>query len=99
MLERTSTSSIENGPTPSDSVQVGTTWKYVNKRGGPDRRFKDNRQLPVMQYGRIDLSTPGRLNIPWSFSHVPSAQAFSTALSRLASFRASHEPPYPAIFV
>ncbi len=75
---------IENGPTPSDSTQVGTTWKYVNKRGGPDRRFKDNRQLPIMQYGRIDLTTPGGLNILWSFSHVPSAQEFSAALSRLS---------------
>ena len=38
-------------PRPRDARQVDTTWRFVNKNGGPDRRFKDNRQLPVMLYG------------------------------------------------
>ena len=41
---------IESGSVPSDAVQVGETWKYVNKKGGPDRRFNDNRILPVCLY-------------------------------------------------
>ena len=48
---------IEDGTPPRDAKQVGTTWKFVNKGGGPDRRFKDNRQLPVMLYGRVTLSS------------------------------------------
>src|SRR5205085_12261094 len=48
---------IEESSTPRDGTQVGTTWKFVNKGGGPDRRFKDNRQLPVMLYGRVTLAS------------------------------------------
>jgi DNA polymerase III subunit epsilon len=49
---------IEDGRIPRDGTQVDTTWQYVNVRGGPDRRFKNNRQLPVMLYGRLQLSSP-----------------------------------------
>ena len=48
---------IENERPPSDGKQVGTTWQYVNKNGGPDLRFNNNRQLPVMLYGRLELAT------------------------------------------
>jgi hypothetical protein len=48
---------IEDGRVPADSQQVDTTWQYVNVKGGPDRRFKNNRQLPVMLYGRLELAT------------------------------------------
>lgn len=42
---------------PSDARLVDHTWQYVNVKGGPDRRFKDNPQLPVMRYGTIQLTT------------------------------------------
>jgi len=41
---------IEDEPVPRDSTQVGFTWRYVNKNGGPDRRFNNNRQLPILAY-------------------------------------------------
>ncbi len=53
---------IESGRTPGDAQQVDTTWRYVNVKGGPDRRFKDNKQLPVMLYGQVDLLAPGGLH-------------------------------------
>ncbi len=48
---------IEESVPPSDAVQVDTTWRYVNLNGTPDRRFNNNRQLPVMLYGRLILTT------------------------------------------
>jgi len=36
---------------PSDSRVVGHTWQYVNKKGGPDRRFSYNPQLYECLYG------------------------------------------------
>jgi hypothetical protein len=48
---------VEDGPVPGDSPQVGTTWRYVAKNGGPDRRFKNNRQLPILQYGILALKS------------------------------------------
>ncbi len=53
---------IETGGVPRDSRQVDTTWKYVNKKGGPDKRYKDNRQLPVMEYSEINFSSNSGMN-------------------------------------
>src|SRR5690606_22568070 len=30
---------VENGTVPADATVAYLTWKYVNKRGGPDRRY------------------------------------------------------------
>lgn len=49
---------IEDSMPPTDALHVDNTWAYVNKDGGPDRRFNNNRMLPVMLYGRIVLTSP-----------------------------------------
>lgn len=51
---------IESGRVPRDAERVDTTWQYVNVKGGPDRRFKNNRQLPVMLYGKLEFTLLGR---------------------------------------
>ncbi|MDQ1546095.1 MAG: polymerase subunit epsilon [Actinomycetota bacterium] len=48
---------IESGTVPRDALVVGQTWQYVNKNGGPDRRFNNNRQLPVVQYAELSLTS------------------------------------------
>jgi hypothetical protein len=53
---------IENGFVPPDATQVGKRWQYVNKNGGPDRRFSNNREYPIMLYGRLSFRTPSGLN-------------------------------------
>lgn len=50
-----STRFIEEGSRPSDAKQVDTTYKYVNKNGGPDRRFSYNPMIPVLLYGDIKI--------------------------------------------
>jgi len=77
------TNFIEDGLMPSDAVQVGTTWKYVNKSGGPDRRYKDNRQLPVMQYGELTLSTASGFHFVWQTSRANAALAVAAAVSAI----------------
>lgn len=52
---------LEEDTRPKDATQVGTTWKYVNKNGGPDRRFKANYQIPILEYAQIDLSSESGL--------------------------------------
>lgn len=54
---------IEEGALPSDATVIDQTWRYVNKKGGPDKRFKNNRQLPVCQYNKLHLSTPSGIDI------------------------------------
>src|SRR5690606_10171959 len=53
---------IEDGTVPRDAKVVSYTWRYVNKSGGPDKRFKDNRQLPVCLYDEMSFTSPTGLN-------------------------------------
>jgi hypothetical protein len=53
---------IEEDNVPSDSPIVGQTWRYVNKKGGPDRRFNFNRELPICVYGEMSFRSEGGLN-------------------------------------
>lgn len=65
---------VELRPVLNDAQVVATTWQYVNKSGGPDRRFKSNRQLPVCLYGTMRLSSGTGLNTYFTFSHPVSGQ-------------------------
>lgn len=67
---------VEHGRLPHDSRQVGTTWQYVNKKGGPDRRFNNNRQIPVMQYGVIAFSSNSGLQALFMCSRDEAASLF-----------------------
>lgn len=67
---------IESDPLPKDSVVVGSTWQYVNKNGTPDRRYGNNRQLPICQYGVVYLTSGTGLNIEMQFSNVNKTQDF-----------------------
>jgi hypothetical protein len=41
----------ETETVPSDAIMVGKAWAKSNKDGSRDRRFRDNRELPIMAYG------------------------------------------------
>lgn len=53
---------IESGSVPRDGTIVDYTWQYVNKSGGPDRRFKNNRKLPILMYSEILFKSDTGLN-------------------------------------
>lgn len=61
-LEIGNTNFIESDSVPGDTQIVGHTWKYVNKKGGPDRRYKDNIKLPICLYSELHFHSPGGLN-------------------------------------
>ena len=60
---------IESEKVPRDARVVDSTWKYVNKSGGPDKRFKNNRQLPICLYGKMELRSVSGLNTILMFSN------------------------------
>lgn len=62
LLECSNTRFIEDGIVPRDTTVVGQTWRYVNKGGGPDRRFKNNRQLPIVLYSELHFRSETGLN-------------------------------------
>lgn len=72
---------IEEGATPGDAVQVGQTWQKVNVKGGPDRRYKDNRVLPIMRYGTLDFASGQGLQWQIQVSHTDAAPAVSKAIT------------------
>lgn len=60
---------VEDGAVPSDANIIGQTWKYLNKSGSPDKRFKHNRQLPICLYGELSLSSELGLNTVIMYSN------------------------------
>jgi hypothetical protein len=72
---------IEHGRPPTDAQQVDQTWLHPNVGGGPDRRFTDNRLIPVMLYGRLEFSSPNGLRWQLQISRVEAASAVASVLS------------------
>ncbi len=75
---------IESDAVPRDAEVVGRTWMYVNKSGGPDRRFKNNKELPVCCYEEIALSSQSGLNEVLQLSRCGSGSNFAKAISLLS---------------
>jgi hypothetical protein len=76
---------IEEGGVPSDAKIVDRTWKYVNKSGGPDRRFRENREIPICLYDELSFRTPTGLNETFQISRSGVAEGFAAAVRYLAS--------------
>lgn len=76
---------IEEESLPRDANVVGKTWRYVNKSGGPDKRFKNNRELPIAQYQQIDFTSQSGLNERIHSSKYGSADSLAGAVATLAN--------------
>jgi uncharacterized membrane protein YhaH (DUF805 family) len=76
---------IEDGAVPGDAEVVGHTWRYVNKNGGPDRRFKDNRQLPVALYEELAFRSSSGLNELYQLSKHSLTARVRTEIQRMSS--------------
>jgi hypothetical protein len=71
---------MEEESIPSDSTIVKYVWAKSNADGSQDKRFKNNYQIPVCQYGRIDLNTTSGLNESYMFSDYNKTHFFANAL-------------------
>jgi hypothetical protein len=72
---------IEQDSVPHDSSVVDSTWRYVRKDGGPDGRFSNNRQIPIVQYGYIEFASQAGINLHFHISNLAYAQQFANTLS------------------
>jgi hypothetical protein len=68
---------LERQGVPTDARVVGSTWDKVNKDGSPDRRFKDNYQIPICLYGKIEIKSTTGLNEAYFFSNLEKAERFA----------------------
>ncbi|MBY8855362.1 DUF4236 domain-containing protein [Nocardia sp. CA2R105] len=83
---------IESGRVPRDGRQVDTTWQYANIGGGPDRRFKNNRQIPVMAYDRLTLSSGEGLSWIIDSSRPDASKQLAAVLRRSPALEATASP-------
>lgn len=73
---------IEDEGVPPDATVLEYRWKFINKKGGPDRRFKNNRQLPVTLYGELRLRSATGLNEAFQMSRSDAPAQFATAIAQ-----------------
>jgi DNA polymerase-3 subunit epsilon len=71
---------IETGGVPQDSRQIDTTWEHPNVKGGPDRRYKTNRVLPIMEYGKMTMWTQSGLSWTLECSNAKASEDTVRAL-------------------
>lgn len=88
---------IEDESVPRDAQVVDKTWQYVKKGGGPDRRFSNNRQIPICLYEELWLNSPTGLNEVIQISRTGIGEPLDTALQNLADIVAKAAAmPVPA---
>jgi hypothetical protein len=75
---------VESESVPRDANVIDQTWQYVNRNGGPDRRFKNNRQLPICAYTQLNLSTASGLDIRLMGSRERGFAPLASALEQMA---------------
>lgn len=74
----------ETDQVPAGAEQIGETWLFANKDGSPDKRFRDNRPLPVLRYATIAVGSRGGLKEEWLLSSANDVLAFGEAWSEFA---------------
>jgi hypothetical protein len=83
IISNSKTRFIEEDAVPSDSPIVDETWRYVNKKGGPDRRFNANRKIPICIYGELSFRSDGGLNSVVQYSNLIAADRLCSVLDVL----------------
>lgn len=70
---------IESEAVPKDAEIISYTWEKVNKNGTPDKRYKNNKKLPVCKYGEISItSSNNEMNIRICCSNNKLIEQFET---------------------
>ena len=72
----------EEDGVPSDASIAGHTWAKTNKDGSPDRRFKDNYQIPICIYGKLYFQSKTGITEEYMVSNADAALAFAEAFKR-----------------
>lgn len=77
------TNFIEEGFVPKDAKVIGKTWKFVNKNGQRDKRYKNNKQLPRCEYGKIYIQSGKALYVEIMCSNVSIIDVMKTEIMNM----------------
>lgn len=72
---------------PQDANIIYYTWRYANKRGGPDRRFKSNRKIAVCRYGELTIDVKGKQLLYAILSKEEAPKEFEKAMNVLKRYK------------
>jgi hypothetical protein len=64
---------------------IDYTWQYVNKNGGPDRRFNNNFQIPIIEITELDFHFSDGSQIHTAFTDASAVKNFGAALCELGA--------------
>jgi hypothetical protein len=87
---------IESESVPHDTRIVDKTWKYVNKKGGPDRRFNNNHEIPIVIYEGILLSSKSGVQELFHCSRTSIGATLKAAVEKIAAVIVDSAPCDPA---
>jgi hypothetical protein len=73
---------IEPNHVPQGAMVVEKAWQHANKDGSRDRRFKNNRELPVCEYGQLTITSITGLQEAYLFSEVEPTRVFSLSFDK-----------------
>lgn len=74
----------EESGVPSDTKVIGSTWRYVNRSGGPDRRYSNNTEIPIVLYEQVQLASRSGLSEVFQFSRQGIGADLKKAVSGMA---------------
>jgi hypothetical protein len=72
---------LEEEKIANDALIIDKTWAKVNKNGERDKRFKDNYEIPICKYGKMEFRSKSGLNEAYSFSDYEKSSDFSNKLN------------------
>ena len=67
---------IESEQQPNDSEVIKYVWEKTNKNGTRDKRYADNRELPLMRYGEITFYKKTGIFEKFMFSNYEYSEQF-----------------------
>lgn len=67
---------------PKDAIMVSQSWLHPNKDGSRDKRYSDNRLVPVYNYGHLDLTSHQGLNFKIMFSNAALTEDLNLAIKQ-----------------
>jgi hypothetical protein len=87
IVERNDVRFIESESLPSDALVIDYTWKFVNRSGGPDKRFNNNRKLPICRYSEYTFQSEGGLLEVITTSKVGAMDEFVKFLQLIGEYQ------------
>ena len=85
ILSANPTRFIENGAVPRDANVVDRTWRYVNKGGGPDRRFNNNHEIPICEYEELQITSDTGIREIIQLSRLGTSSGLELAISNIVN--------------